>query len=176
MTTYEAMFLFDPTFASDFTRVEQEVGRIIERAAGQIVVSKKWDERKLAYEIKGRKRGCYVLTFFRAPKDGIAGIERDVQLSESILRVLIFNADHMTEEDMQAAYGARAEPAEEKRGGPVDGGAGRAAPDAQDDTTAERTSPGHAKPEVVPADRQEPSPLPSTTTEPVAEDPAEPVD
>ena len=175
MTTYEAMFLFDPTFAADFARVEQEVGRIMERAAGQIVMSKRWDERKLAYEIKGRKRGCYVLTFFRAPKDRIAGIERDVQLSESILRVLIFNADHMTEEDMQAAYGARAEPAEEKRGDAVARGPERAAPDAQAETAAEKTPSAEAKPEAAPADRQEPSPLPSTT-EPVAEEPAEPVD
>ena len=41
----------------------------------------------------------------------ITGIERDVQLSESVLRVLIMRADYMTEDDMKAAYVIRSQPA-----------------------------------------------------------------
>lgn len=111
MRTYEGMFLFDPTFATDMGKVEQEIARLMERAGAEIIMCNKWDERKLAYEIKGRKRGCYVLVFFRAESDKITGIERDVQLSESVLRVLIMRADYMTDEDMKAAYVIRSQPA-----------------------------------------------------------------
>ena len=115
MNTYEAMFLFDTTFASDFAKVEREVGRLMERAGAEIVTCHKWDERKLAYEIKGQRRGCYVLAFFRADPGKITGIERDAQLSEPVLRLLILRADHMTAEDMEAAYPSR--PAAAERGG-----------------------------------------------------------
>ena len=56
----------------------------------------KWDERRLAYEIKHRKRGCYALTYFKAPASSLAGIERDALLSEMILRLLVVscNLDH----------------------------------------------------------------------------------
>lgn len=100
MKTYEGMFLFDPTTATDWSNVEAEIDRIMKRADAELLVSKKWDERRLAYEIKGRNRGCYVLTYFKAPPDKITGIERDVQLSEHVLRCLVLRADHVTEEKM----------------------------------------------------------------------------
>lgn len=110
MKTYEAMFLFDPSFAAEAGNPEKEVTRLMERASAQIVMNKKWEERKLAYEIKGRKRGSYWLTFFQADPQAITGIERDAQLSEVILRLLVQRADHMTEEDMNKAYTARSQP------------------------------------------------------------------
>ena len=145
MNTYEAMFLFDSTFASDFAKVEQEVGRLMERAGAEIVVCRKWDERKLAYDIKGHKRGCYVLTFFRADPGRITGIERDAQLSEPVLRVLILRADHMTAEGMEAAYPSRHVAAD--RGG----GEGKAGPEAKapDQATKETEARGTALKETA---------------------------
>ncbi len=101
MNQYEAMFLFDPTFGTDFGNVKAEIERIMKRAEGEIVFCEKWEERKLAYEIQGRKRGLYVLTYFKAPGDKIAGIERDARLSESILRILVRRADDLAREDME---------------------------------------------------------------------------
>lgn len=101
MNQYEMMLLFDPAFASEFQKAKQEVERILTRAGAEVVFLEKWDERKLAYEIKGRKRGCYVLAFFKCDPTKVAGIERDSRLSESILRVLIKRADHLTEEHMK---------------------------------------------------------------------------
>ena len=101
MNQYEFMFLFEPTFATDFSKVRAEVERIVGRADGEIVRIAKWDERKLAYEIKGCKRGCYVLSYVNCDGDKITGIERDVHLSEPILRVLIKRADGLSVEHME---------------------------------------------------------------------------
>ncbi len=98
LNQYEAMFLFDPTFATDFAKAKEEVERVMQRAEAEIVFLEKWEERKLAYEIKGRKRGCYVLTYFKCDSDKIVGIERDAQLSEPILRILVKTADGVTPE------------------------------------------------------------------------------
>ncbi len=101
MRKYEAMFLFDPSFASEGDNVEKEIGRLLGRIGGSLIALSRWDERKLAYEIEGRKRGVHVVAFIQAPPEKIRDLERDVQLSEQVLRVLVLKADHLTEEDMK---------------------------------------------------------------------------
>ncbi len=112
MKQYEAMFLFDPTFASSFEKCEREIHRLMERAGAELIICRKWDERRLAFRINGRKRGVYVLTYFKAPPEGAASLEHDAKLAENILRLLVLRADDLTREDMEAAVGdPHAEPA-----------------------------------------------------------------
>ena len=127
MNQYEAMFLFDPTFAGSFENCEAEIKRIVvDRAEGEIVFLRKWEERRLAYKLKGRKRGVYVLVYFKAPASKITGVERDALLSENILRVLVLRADGMTPELMEKAAAPRAaEPAEGEFDGRGDRGGDR---------------------------------------------------
>lgn len=109
MNQYEAMFVFDPTFGSAYEKCESEVRRLVERASGEILLCHKWDERRLAYRIKGRKRGVYVLVYFKAPPEKIAPMERDAKLSEHILRLLVLRADGYTLEQMERAAAPRSE-------------------------------------------------------------------
>ena len=95
---YEAMFLVDPAEAADWDGVNTAIRNILERADAEIVSIRKWDECRLAYEIGGKTRGTYILVFFRADGGRIRDIERDVQLSETICRVLILSADERTPE------------------------------------------------------------------------------
>lgn len=101
MNLYEGMFLLDPALASDWEAAEAEIKRIFDRAGAEMVGHRNWDERKLAYQIGKFRRGQYVLTYFKADAEKIAGIERDVQLSELVLRVLILKREKMSEEDIQ---------------------------------------------------------------------------
>ncbi len=103
MNQYEGMFLIDPTFGASFENCEAEIKRLMERAEAEIVFCKKWDERRLAYRVNGRKRGVYVLTYFKAKADKITSLERDVQLSEDVLRILVLRADDITPEAMERA-------------------------------------------------------------------------
>src|SRR3954447_9644711 len=97
----EGMFLFGSGAATEPAAAEANVRKFIETHGGNILVLKKWDERKLAYEVSGNKRGTYFLTLFTAPSPAIAQIERDVRLSEDVLRVLILKADHVTAEEIE---------------------------------------------------------------------------
>ncbi|MGC9259936.1 MAG: 30S ribosomal protein S6 [Phycisphaerae bacterium] len=100
---YEAMFLLNAGYASgNWDAAKAEVEHILHRANAEILHLRKWDERRLAYPIKGNKRGVYVLAFFKAEGPKIAGIERDTQLSENILRVLVIKADHLALKDVEA--------------------------------------------------------------------------
>ncbi|MCK4341432.1 MAG: 30S ribosomal protein S6 [Phycisphaerae bacterium] len=97
MKRYEAMFLFDNAVTRDWADIEREVRRLCDRIGAELLVCVKFDERKLAYEIKRRKRGTYVLTYLEAPSERIDDLERDARLSESILRLLVLRADGLTE-------------------------------------------------------------------------------
>lgn len=99
---YEALFLVDSgEAAADWQGINEHVRKVLERNNAEIVSIHKWDERLLAYEIMGKNRGTYILVYFNSPSDRIASIERDSQLSERIMRVLILRADHVTKEDIE---------------------------------------------------------------------------
>ncbi len=99
---YEGMFLVDSALAaSDWDGVNDAIKKVLERSEAEIISIRKWDECSLAYEIKGKSRGTYLLSYFRVDGENVANIERDVVLSEKIMRVLILNAEPMTEADLE---------------------------------------------------------------------------
>ena len=100
---YEALFLLNAPYATgSWETARGEVEHILHRANAEILHLRKWDERRLAYEIEGQKRGVYVLAFFKVEGPKVAGIDRDVQLSENILRCNVLKADHLALKDVEA--------------------------------------------------------------------------
>jgi len=98
---YEGLFLVDSAdAAADWAGTIGAIEKILGRADADVVSLKKWDERKLAYDMKGRGRGTYLLAYFKCGPDKITSIERDVQLSEQIIRVMILTTDRMSEDDI----------------------------------------------------------------------------
>ena len=101
---YEGLFLVDSgEAAADWKGINNTIEKILARADAEIVSTKKWDERRLAYDINGKSRGTYILTYFRGDPAKIGAMERAVQLSEQIMRMLILRTDKMSAEDMEKA-------------------------------------------------------------------------
>jgi len=99
---YEGMFLIDSSQAgADWDGIIAAIRTILEKADAEIDSIRKWDERRLAYDIKGKSRGTYILTYFRVDGERIQDIERSVQLSEKIMRVLILSAEQLRPEDIE---------------------------------------------------------------------------
>jgi small subunit ribosomal protein S6 len=96
---YEAMFVMDVQASPDNQAMEGEIHRILGRAEAEILICRRWEDRRLAYEIDGRKRGSYWLTYFNAPPEKVVGIERDVQLSEKVLRVLVLHIEEVPQSE-----------------------------------------------------------------------------
>ena len=91
---YEAMFLVDSAQAgSDWDGTLAAINRVLERAEVDVLSIRKWADRKLAYEIGHKGRGTYILAFFNADPLKIASIEKDVNLSEQIARVLVLSTE-----------------------------------------------------------------------------------
>ena len=98
---YEGMFLVDVAKASsDWDGIISTITKILEKSEAEILSIKKWDDRKLAYDIKGQSRGIYIICYFRVDGTKIQEIEKNLRLSEQIMRLLILNAELMTQEDI----------------------------------------------------------------------------
>ncbi len=99
---YEALFLVDSALAaSQWDHINEVINKILARAQARVISIRKWDERKLAYEIDRKTRGTYILAYFECNSSMVRQLERDVQLSEEIMRVLVVRTDRMTQEEME---------------------------------------------------------------------------
>jgi len=106
---YEVMFLIDSAEAAkDWDGIIELVTKMLNKIDAQILSLKKWDERPLAYSIKRCGRGTYILAYFKADGRKITELERDVLLSERVMRALILRVDHLTEEDIAKQAAAHA--------------------------------------------------------------------
>lgn len=87
----------------------------------QIVSSRRWDERRLAFNIHGQQRGTYLLTYFKANTQQVAGIRRDLQFQENVLRNLLLTCDEVpqTAYEPEAEFDVSAIPADAAPAAPV---------------------------------------------------------
>ena len=96
MTTnvYEGLFILDSDlYARNPDEVSGQVDRFIGEYDGEVLVSRLWEERKLAYPIKGHKRGTYWLTYFKLDAAKVKELNRRYQISDSIVRFLFVKVD-----------------------------------------------------------------------------------
>lgn len=91
---YEGMIILNANrYGRDPEAVSGQVPQMINEAGGEMLVSRLWEERRLAYPIEGQRKGAYWLTYFRLDSGNLAEIRRKCQLSDSILRVLFLKVD-----------------------------------------------------------------------------------
>ncbi|MER3417101.1 MAG: 30S ribosomal protein S6 [Gemmataceae bacterium] len=94
VNVYESMVLFDSgKYHHDADKLVGYVHKVLERHGAEILASRPWDERRLAYPIRRHKKGMYYLLYFRAEGKSLASIRHDFALNESILRTLILRVE-----------------------------------------------------------------------------------
>lgn len=116
INTYEGMFLLDSAKASmNFEEAVQHVHGILLKHGSEVVASRQWDDRRLAYPVEGHKKGTYLLTYFKTDGSKIEEIVTDCKLSELILRELILKVHPKLAEVAVAQAMAATPSAEEER-------------------------------------------------------------
>ena len=104
---YEAMFLFPQAASADMNGAMDHIKEVLSKGEATLHSLVKWDERRLAYDIDGNKRGVYFLSRFTADTRKVKEIERDCRVSEKMLRSLIVRNDELTDEEMKNASAAQ---------------------------------------------------------------------
>jgi small subunit ribosomal protein S6 len=95
------MFLLDSSkAAAAWEDTVKHVHDILTKHNSEIVASRQWDERRLAYPIGGHKKGTYLLTYFKTEGTKLTDIVSDCHLSDLIVRELILKVHPKLEEHL----------------------------------------------------------------------------
>ena len=122
---YETMFILDANkHARDPHGVQATIPEMIQASGGEILVSRLWNEQKLAYPIKGQHKGTYWLTYFRMESTKLAEFNRACQLNDYVLRHLALKVEPRLVDTLVAhasgnSRGKTAENESESKGEPV---------------------------------------------------------
>jgi small subunit ribosomal protein S6 len=103
------MFILDSAkYSRDTAGIVGEVEGLIRSHGGQIEISRLYEERRLAYAIKGHRKGTYWLTYFRIDGPQIGLLTRQCEISDTILRQLFLKVHPKLEEVVLAHAAGRA--------------------------------------------------------------------
>lgn len=103
---YEGMFLFPQSATANLQDAVDHVKDLLDKSGATIINFSKWDDRRLAYEIEGNKRGVYFLVYFNAPTSTMSDLERRCNQSEQLLRMMVTRAEHLPSEIIEANEGS----------------------------------------------------------------------
>lgn len=87
---YEAIYILDPDLGDEQVQaIVTRYRQIVENNGGTVTSADVWERRKLAYAIKGRTEGIYVVMQFTGEATVEAELRRIFQISEDQLRAMI---------------------------------------------------------------------------------------
>ena len=91
---YECMVIFDPNkYAQDPSGLGGTIPNLVAKCGGEVLVSRLWQEQKLAYPIGNHKKGAYWLTYFRLDSGKLDEFNRDLRINEVVIRSLTLKVE-----------------------------------------------------------------------------------
>lgn len=98
------MYIAIPDISDDeLAKLNDSLQKVIESQGGKVVKIEDWGKRRLAYEIKHKKEGRYVLFEIEGSGREIAELERRMRVNDYIMRYMTVRVDL----DRKAAEKAR---------------------------------------------------------------------
>ena len=183
---YEALYIVDPALSDE--QIESIIARhstVIADQGGEVKAAGKWEKRRLAYEIMGRREGIYILMFFDGEPAVAKELGRVFRIADDVVRHIITRVEpeHVDTTRIERpapppGIAAAQEPAEEAAAPVEEGPAAEEAAEAPvvEEGAAEETAPEEAPEEpaeeTVPEEAAE-EPAEETAPEQAAEEPAE---
>lgn len=89
MTRYEQLLLFSPELGTEERQaVLDRLGAVVAREGGQMLAVDDWGMRDTAYPVRKFTRGHYVRLEMNLPGAAVAELERNVRISEGVLKFI----------------------------------------------------------------------------------------
>ncbi len=108
MRIYELLFIVQPELDEEaLANLVSGAQQAISNNGGEVINVEQMGRRRLAYPIKHRLEGVYVLLHARMEQQAIAELERFLRLSESILRYLLIHVEAPTKAPAAEAAGTQ---------------------------------------------------------------------
>ena len=94
MHQYEVMVILDPTVEEKTVEPSLEKFlNVIRSAKGTVDRLDIWGRRRLAYEIQKKSEGIYAVINMTAPADAVIELDRQLKLSEAVMRTKVLRAE-----------------------------------------------------------------------------------
>ena len=91
---YENMVILDSNkYAQDPSGLAGLIPGLVGKCGGEVLVSRLWNEQKLAYPIDGHKKGTYWLTYFKLDALKLTDFTREIRISENIIRSMTLKVE-----------------------------------------------------------------------------------
>jgi len=91
---YELVVVIDPEIDEErLSATLDRISQFVTTRGGEVIDVDRWGKRKLAYPIKRRSEGDYVITHFRLEPAQAAELEAGLRLSEEVLRHLLVRSE-----------------------------------------------------------------------------------
>ncbi len=98
MRRYETVFILRPDLGEPQTKETiRRFEGLVGTNGGEIVDTEEWGARELAYPIRGERRGYYVRLDYVAPEAATHEVERNLKLTDGVLRYLSVLVDPDTD-------------------------------------------------------------------------------
>ena len=112
MNNYESIFIMDPDLEEAQAQATiEKVKGIITQNNGEIVKVEDWGKRKLAYDVKKKPRGHYILTTFSGSPALLSELHRNFRVMDAVIKFQSVRLDERLE--AAATSSVPEEPAEE---------------------------------------------------------------
>lgn len=93
MAFYETLFIVHPDHGGRLKEYIESYKKLIEGLAGTIDQVEEWGLRDLAYSIQKQSRGYYTLLQYHSSVRAVEELERNMKLSDGVLRYLTVHLD-----------------------------------------------------------------------------------
>ena len=91
--TYELMYIVDSSLPEENMKaVIEKISSTIKRN-GELVDQQNLGDKKLAYPIKRKQRGTYILNIIKGENNTISEAERTLKITDGVLRYLTIRPD-----------------------------------------------------------------------------------
>ena len=99
MSYYESVFIARPDISSAQNEaLTDSFKTIVSENGGSVTKTEYWGLKTLAYRIKKNRKGHYSLMNLDAPTAAISELERNMRISEDVLRYMTLRVDELEEE------------------------------------------------------------------------------
>jgi small subunit ribosomal protein S6 len=93
VTLYETLFVVHPEKGPRVKEFIEKFKKVIEGQAGTVSHVDEWGLRDLAYRIEKQGKGFYTLLQYRSPARAVEELERNLKLTDGVLRYLTVRTD-----------------------------------------------------------------------------------
>ncbi len=108
---YETIFIIVPDLKEEeYVSIRKWARNIVKNNSGLVASIEDWGKKKLAYPIRKKQKGLYILLNYFGSEKVVSELERNMRIKEEILRFLTIKLEEETEVDETTFE----EPAEEE--------------------------------------------------------------